>query len=242
MPARTPRRSTRRRSRAGTKESSPSGATASISRDSALPGWRKVRPVRSAEFVIGGCTQGQRCARGSGGAAARLLGGGRAQVRRPRRLGAGRCRRRGADPADAGAQDQDARRSPRSRRSIGRRPGSSRGWWPKSTSATGRRRGCCARRCLRGCAMTCRRSRSASPWRRAPAAPRLPPPASDPVAEVLQQLAGTGSRLDLTVAGARLRLTNLDRVYWPATPPRRPSPSGTSSAISPPCRASCCRT
>ncbi|MDE2050837.1 MAG: non-homologous end-joining DNA ligase, partial [Gammaproteobacteria bacterium] len=33
---------------------------------------------------------------------------------------------------------------------------------------------------------------------------------------VLQQLAGTGSRLDLTVGGARLRLTNLDRVYWPA--------------------------
>jgi bifunctional non-homologous end joining protein LigD len=34
---------------------------------------------------------------------------------------------------------------------------------------------------------------------------------------VLDQLAGTGSRLDLTVQGARLRLTNLDRVYWPAS-------------------------
>lgn len=34
---------------------------------------------------------------------------------------------------------------------------------------------------------------------------------------VLGQLAGTGSRLDLAVHGARLRLTNLDRVYWPAS-------------------------
>jgi len=41
-------------------------------------------------------------------------------------------------------------------------------------------------------------------------------PESDGVSAVLQQLAGSGSRLDLTVAGARLRLTNLDRVYWPA--------------------------
>jgi len=41
--------------------------------------------------------------------------------------------------------------------------------------------------------------------------------AVDDVDEVLQQLAGTGSRLDLRVAGARLRLTNLDRVYWPAS-------------------------
>jgi bifunctional non-homologous end joining protein LigD len=33
---------------------------------------------------------------------------------------------------------------------------------------------------------------------------------------VLAQLTGSGSRLDLSVRGARLRLTNLDRVYWPA--------------------------
>jgi bifunctional non-homologous end joining protein LigD len=39
----------------------------------------------------------------------------------------------------------------------------------------------------------------------------------NPVGSVLQQLAGTGSRLDLTVEGVRLRLTNLDRVYWPAS-------------------------
>ena len=38
----------------------------------------------------------------------------------------------------------------------------------------------------------------------------------DGVDGVLQQLAGTGARLDLAVEGARVRLTNLDRVYWPA--------------------------
>ena len=41
--------------------------------------------------------------------------------------------------------------------------------------------------------------------------------AQDAVDAVLEQLAGAGSRLDLTVEGARLRLTNLDRVYWPAS-------------------------
>jgi bifunctional non-homologous end joining protein LigD len=54
--------------------------------------WRKVKPVRSAEFVIGGCTQGK-------GAREPL-----AQVRRSRRVGVGRRRRRGADPADPGAE------------------------------------------------------------------------------------------------------------------------------------------
>ncbi|MDE2448372.1 MAG: non-homologous end-joining DNA ligase [Gammaproteobacteria bacterium] len=44
-----------------------------------------------------------------------------------------------------------------------------------------------------------------------------PPDNADGVDSVLQQLAGAGSRLDLAVAGARIRLTNLDKVYWPAT-------------------------
>ncbi len=41
------------------------------------------------------------------------------------------------------------------------------------------------------------------------------PPDADGADAVLQQLAGTETRLDLAVEGARLRLTNLDRVYWP---------------------------
>jgi len=40
---------------------------------------------------------------------------------------------------------------------------------------------------------------------------------TDDIGAVLEQLAPTGSRLDLTVQDARLRLTNLDRVYWPAS-------------------------
>jgi bifunctional non-homologous end joining protein LigD len=40
---------------------------------------------------------------------------------------------------------------------------------------------------------------------------------------VLQQLDNTQARIDLTVSGARIRMTNLDRVYWPAEPDlRRP--------------------
>jgi bifunctional non-homologous end joining protein LigD len=40
--------------------------------------------------------------------------------------------------------------------------------------------------------------------------------ARDPVNAVIEQLAaGRGARLDLSVEGARVRLTNLDREYWP---------------------------
>jgi bifunctional non-homologous end joining protein LigD len=46
---------------------------------------------------------------------------------------------------------------------------------------------------------------------------RLATPPNE-VAEVLQQLENKSNRLDLMVAGARIRLTNLDRVYWPADP------------------------
>ncbi len=41
---------------------------------------------------------------------------------------------------------------------------------------------------------------------------------SSEVEQVLQQLAQPAQRLDLAVGDARLRLTNLDRVYWPADP------------------------
>ncbi|HEY7639076.1 MAG TPA: DNA ligase D [Steroidobacteraceae bacterium] len=46
---------------------------------------------------------------------------------------------------------------------------------------------------------------------------RLATPPNE-VAEVLQQLENKSNRIDLTVGGARIRLTNLDRVYWPADP------------------------
>ncbi|MFI4885916.1 MAG: non-homologous end-joining DNA ligase [Steroidobacterales bacterium] len=46
------------------------------------------------------------------------------------------------------------------------------------------------------------------------------PEAADAVEPVLRQLAGAGSRLDLVVQGVTLRLTSLDRVYWPAADTR----------------------
>jgi bifunctional non-homologous end joining protein LigD len=42
--------------------------------------------------------------------------------------------------------------------------------------------------------------------------------APNEVAAVLQQLENKSNRIDLEVGGARIRLTNLDRVYWPANP------------------------
>jgi bifunctional non-homologous end joining protein LigD len=41
---------------------------------------------------------------------------------------------------------------------------------------------------------------------------------------VLKQLDNTSARLDLTVEGQRIRLTSLDRVYWPAEPGMRRPP------------------
>ena len=54
------------------------------------------------------------------------------------------------------------------------------------------------------------------PTKGAPPITTSPKETDDGVDGVLQQLTGKGARLDLTVGGARLRLTNLDRVYWPA--------------------------
>jgi bifunctional non-homologous end joining protein LigD len=47
---------------------------------------------------------------------------------------------------------------------------------------------------------------------------------ADEIDHVLQQLDGTAAKLDLSVAGARIQLTSLDRVYWPAqTRARKPA-------------------
>jgi bifunctional non-homologous end joining protein LigD len=43
------------------------------------------------------------------------------------------------------------------------------------------------------------------------------PRVADPIASVLAQLEGKGDRVDLEVGGAKIRLTNLNRVYWPQT-------------------------
>jgi bifunctional non-homologous end joining protein LigD len=53
-------------------------------------------------------------------------------------------------------------------------------------------------------------------------APADPDPAAE-VGAILGQLDNRATRLDLMVGGARIRLTNLDRVYWPAAGPRSPA-------------------
>ncbi|HYB34263.1 MAG TPA: non-homologous end-joining DNA ligase [Steroidobacteraceae bacterium] len=55
----------------------------------------------------------------------------------------------------------------------------------------------------------------------AAAAPAATHTAADEAAAVLAQLENPAQRLDLKVGGARIGLTNLDRVYWPAEPARR---------------------
>ena len=52
---------------------------------------------------------------------------------------------------------------------------------------------------------------------------RLATPPNE-VAEVLQQLENKSNRIDLAVGGAKIRLTNLDRVYWPADPETKQPP------------------
>jgi bifunctional non-homologous end joining protein LigD len=56
---------------------------------------------------------------------------------------------------------------------------------------------------------------------RAPAGEAAVTPAATEAAEVLEQLENPAKNLELKVAGARLKLTNLDRIYWPADPQRR---------------------
>jgi bifunctional non-homologous end joining protein LigD len=50
-----------------------------------------------------------------------------------------------------------------------------------------------------------------------------PTPTSE-VGSVLQQLDGKANQLDLIVGDARIRLSNLDREYWPADPDRKQAP------------------
>ena len=49
----------------------------------------------------------------------------------------------------------------------------------------------------------------------------LPGAAADDTAAVLEQLQNPAKRMDLKVGGARIALTNLDRIYWPPDPRTR---------------------
>ena len=64
-------------------------------------------------------------------------------------------------------------------------------------------------------------SPSATRGARAAAAAPVTDAAASEAAAVLQQLENPANRMDLAVGGARIKLTNLDRVYWPAEPRTR---------------------
>jgi len=54
--------------------------------------------------------------------------------------------------------------------------------------------------------------------------PRKDPGSTDEIGDVLRQLDQKGNRIDLQVGSARIRLTNLDREYWPGGARGRPPP------------------
>ncbi len=178
--------------------------------------WRKVRPVRSAEFVIGGCTQGKGARESLG---ALLLGYWEdGSLKYAGHVGSGLDDAAVAELTRR-TRDLKAKRSPFAEKPPIHRPTT---WLEPRLVAEVNFSDWTPAGLLR--APVFARLRDDVPPRSigrpeatsagGGGSPQAPP---DAVAEVLQQLAGAGSRLDLTVAGARLRLTNLDRVYWPAT-------------------------
>ena len=64
--------------------------------------------------------------------------------------------------------------------------------------------------------------RGAAVAAKASVADPAPAGAAEEIASILAQLGSRANRIDLQVGGARIRLTNLDRVYWPAAGARQP--------------------
>ncbi|MGH8200089.1 MAG: non-homologous end-joining DNA ligase [Steroidobacteraceae bacterium] len=178
--------------------------------------WRKVRPVRSAEFVIGGCTQGKGARESLG---ALLLGYWQdGALKYAGHVGSGLDDAAVAELTRR-TRDLKVKRSPFAVKPPIHRPTT---WLEPRLVAEVNFSDWTPAGLLR--APVFARLRDDVPpqsiGRPAEAATVGAVPAQaapDAVAEVLQQLSGSGARLDLTVAGARLRLTNLERVYWPAT-------------------------
>lgn len=178
--------------------------------------WRKVRPVRSAEFVIGGCTQGKGAREPLG---ALLLGYWEAgALKYAGHVGSG------LDDAAVveltrRTRELKVKRSPFADKLSIHRPTT---WLEPRLVAEVNFSDWTPAGLLRAPVFARLRDDLPAhsigrPEEASAGGSTAPQAAPDPIADVLQQLAGAGARLDLTVAGARLRLTNLDRVYWPAT-------------------------
>jgi bifunctional non-homologous end joining protein LigD len=177
--------------------------------------WRKVRPVRSAEFVIGGCTQGKGAREPLG---ALLLGyWEEGSLKYAGHVGSGLDDAAVAELTRR-TRDLKATRSPFAEKPPIHRPTT---WLEPRLVAEVNFSDWTPAGLLRAPVFARLRDdvppQSIGRPEETGAGGASPQAAPDDVADVLQQLAAAGSRLDLTVAGARLRLTNLDRVYWPAT-------------------------
>ena len=216
--------------------------------------WLKVKPTQTADFVIGGYTQGKGARAPLGALLRRLLGRGQdAALRVARRLGLRRAHARAG--ARARSRSSSARRCPfarEARAQRARRRGSS----PKLVAEVSFQRAGPTTGALRAPVFLRLRDdidaeavarRPIRPPRRAPAARR---------AAMSSRHAGGDDRRGRRAArepprrlhargrpAHRIKLTHLDRVYWPADPrcSSRRSPSATCCATSRRCRRTCCR-
>jgi bifunctional non-homologous end joining protein LigD len=179
--------------------------------------WRKVKPVHSAEFVIGGCTKGKGAREPLG---ALLLGyWEKGALKYAGHVGSG------LDDAAVAELTQRTRELTRKTSPFAEKPPIHRPttWLEPRLVAEVNYIDWTPAGLLRAPVFARLRDDVAvqSVSRRDEAAPGGEAPLAgaeeDGVGAVLQQLDAKGLRLDLTVAGARLRLTNLDKVYWPAS-------------------------
>ncbi|HEX3844615.1 MAG TPA: non-homologous end-joining DNA ligase [Steroidobacteraceae bacterium] len=178
--------------------------------------WRKVKPVRSAEFVIGGCTKGKGAREPLG---ALLLGYWQdGALKYAGHVGSG------LDDAAVAELTQRTRELARRSSPFAEKPPIHRPttWLEPRLVAEVNFIGWTPAGLLRAPVFARLRDDVAvqsvsRPDEAAPGSNAAPTDAEEGIGAVLQQLDAKGSRLDLTVAGAQLRLTNLDRVYWPAS-------------------------
>jgi len=184
--------------------------------------WRKVKPVRSGEFVIGGCTQGKGAREPLG---ALLLGyWEQGSLKYAGHVGSG------LDDAAVAAltrrtRELKARRSPFAEKPPIHRPTT---WLEPRLVAEVNFIDWTPAGLLRAPVFARLRDdvppeSVGRPDDTRPAAGAPPQAAADGIDDVLRQLDGAQSRLDLTVEGARVRLTNLDKVYWPSVSVAEPA-------------------
>jgi len=181
-----------------------------------VSGWRKVRPVRSAEFVIGGCTRGKGAREPLG---ALLLGyWDEGSLKYAGHVGSGLDDAAVAELTRR-TRELKVKRSPFVEKPPIHRPTT---WLEPRLVAEVNFMDWTPAGLLRAPVFTRLRDdvppqSVGRPDETGSANATAAEAAPDAVEDVLRQLAGKGARLDLTVEGARIRLTSLDRVYWPAS-------------------------